>query len=316
MARVLLAFPLSDPATLARLTAACEVVHLPKFDQDSFIARLPDVDAVILRPPARMDAHAFASAPLLKVVANIGAGLDHIDLDAARARNVPVIGGAGANANAVAELILSMIILTNRKIGEAMRLFASGQLDWAGRTAQLRGREVVGTTLGIIGYGHVGRRLAAMASQGLQMRVVIYDPYVEASALGPEAHVCHSLGELLGQSRTLSVSVPLTDETRHLIGARELDLLPSDSVVVSAARGGVVDEDAVIAALRSGRLAGAALDVFEEEPPSPKRLAELTAVPGLVITPHIAGISVEAGAALGAAAVDGVLSVLRGEPRA
>jgi phosphoglycerate dehydrogenase-like enzyme len=307
---VLVAFPLADQSVLARLSAACEVVQLPRFDQAGFVAALAEADGVILRPPAKMDADAFACAPRLKVVANIGAGLDHIDGDVARARNIPVIGGTGANANAVAEFIMSMILLTNRKIADAIQLFGSGRLDWATRNGQLRGKEVAATTLGIVGYGHIGSRLAAMASPGLGMRVVVYDPYVNVTASGPVAEVCGSLDELLSQAQTLSVSVPLTDETRHLIGARELDHMPADAVVISASRGGVVDEDALIAALRNGRLAGAALDVFEQEPPSSRRLAELAAVPGLVITPHIAGTSVQAGSALASAAVDGVLGVL------
>jgi phosphoglycerate dehydrogenase-like enzyme len=257
-----------------------------------------------------MDAEAFSHAPRLKVIANIGTGLDHVDLDVAYARAVRVIGGGGANAEAVAEFVVAMMIVAHRRLADAMRLFLSGQLDWSTRAGHLRGSELAGGTLGIVGYGAIGRRLAEIASRGLGMKTVFFDPYISDVDEGVVSERCGSLAELLEQSRTLSIHVPLTNETRHLIGTPEIARLPLGSVLVNTSRGGVVDEDAVIAALREGHLAGAVWDVFGEEPPSPQRLVELAEVPGLIITPHIAGISHEAGAALAWSAVNNVLSNL------
>jgi phosphoglycerate dehydrogenase-like enzyme len=305
-----LAFPLADPAAAKKLADSCDVVEGVGESREDFLAALEDAEAVILRPPARMDAEAFSHAPRLKVIANIGTGLDHVDLDVARARAVTVIGGDGANAQAVAEFVVAMMIVAHRRLADAMRLFISGQLDWSTRARQLRGSELAGGTLGIVGYGAIGRRLAEIASRGLGMRTVFFDPYVSDGDEDIVAERCGSLVELLEQSRTLSIHVPLSNETRHLIGTPEIARLPRGSVLVNTSRGGVVDEEAVIAALREGHLAGAVWDVFGQEPPSPQRLAELAEVPGLIITPHIAGISQEAGAALAWAAVNNVLSNL------
>ena len=310
MPRVVLAFPLADPAATKKLADACDVIEGVGEDRNNFLAALQDAEGVILRPPARMDAEAFSHAPRLKVIANIGAGLDHIDLDLARAKNVTVIGGGGANAQAVAEFVVAMMILAHRRLGDAMRLFSGGQLDWSTRARRLRGSELAGGTLGIVGYGAIGHRLAEIASRGLGMQIAYFDPYVSVSDDDVAAERCGSLAELLEQSRTLSIHVPLTEETRNLIGAREIACLPPLSVLVNTSRGRVVDEDAVVAALRDGTLAGAAWDVFNEEPPTPQRLAELADVPGLIITPHIAGISQEAGSALAWVAVNSVLRIV------
>jgi len=300
--KVLLAFPLADPSAQERLARDADVVVAGTADPATLAGLLSDADGVIVRPPARLDRAALEAAAKLRVIANIGAGLDHIDTEVTRARGIPVAAGAGANARAVT---------LSRRLSAAIAELSDPASDWASRVSRLRGRELAGQTLGIVGYGHIGEVLAGLA-RALGLRVAAYDPY-RAPEPGDVDLVCAGLDELLDAAQILSVHVPLTNETRNLIDWAALERLGTDGIVVNSARGGVVDEDAVVNALREGRLRGAAWDVFDPEPPPPGRLAELAAVPGLLLTPHIAGISQEAGSALAWQAVEAVLAVLRGD---
>jgi (S)-sulfolactate dehydrogenase len=278
-------------------------------DPLAFRAALATADAVIVRPPTRLRAADLDAAAGLRLIFNLGSGIDHIDVDVAAARGITVLAGAGSNAHAVAEYVLSTMVAAHRRLYRAAAHIRTDGLDWGARIGFLRGHEVGGTVLGIVGYGHIGRELAALARAGLGVRTVIYDPYVQA-APGEVDQQCDSLDELLSLSRTVTLHVPLTDETLGMIGAPELARLSSDCVLINSSRGGVVDEDALLDALGRGRLWAAALDVYADEPPTPARLAELTGVPDLILTPHIAGITYEAGAALSARAVDAVLAAL------
>jgi phosphoglycerate dehydrogenase-like enzyme len=309
MARVLLAYPLADPDAEARLAREVEVVRADGAGRTEFLALLSDVDGVIVQPPARLDAAALAAARALRVIANSGTGLDHIDVAAARRRGIQIVSGAGANARAVAEYVLCVMVMANRRLDAAMEAARDPGLDWSTRIDRLCGHELRDRTLGIVGFGAIGQALAEMAHHGLGMRVAVYDPYLTPSSLSV-AQVCTTLDEVLDVADTLSVHVPLTEATRHLIGAGELARLGRDGVLVNSSQGGVVDEDAVVEALRAGQLRAAAWDVFEQEPPEPARIAELAGVPGLILTPHIAGISYEAGSVLSWRAVEGVLAVL------
>jgi (S)-sulfolactate dehydrogenase len=306
--KVLLVFPLADPSAQQRLSRDADVIIGGTADPATLAQLLADADGVIVRPPARLDRDALNGAPKLRIIANIGAGLDHIDTEAASARGIPIAGGAGANARAVAEYVIWAMLALSRRLSAAAAEMHDPSSDWASRVARLRGHELAGQTLGIAGYGHIGKALGGMA-RALGMRVAAYDPY-RAPAPGDVDQVCAGLDELLDAAQILSVHVPLTDGTRGLIDGAALDRLGPDGVLVNSSRGGVVDEDAVVTALRESRLRGAAWDVFDPEPPQPGRLAELATVPGLLLTPHIAGISAEAGSALAWQAVEAVLAVL------
>lgn len=305
--RVLVVYPFANPDAFGRLAARAEVVNFDPEAGTTFSEALADVDGVILRPPAVVDASVLAGVSRLRVIGNIGTGLDHIDLEATRARGVEVVSGSGGNANAVAEYAIAMALNLAHRLCLARDSFASGELLWAKRIAALRGRELRGRVLGVLGLGSIGRRVAELGSGTIGMRVAGFDPNVTGIA-GVEA--ADSVEELCNVSDVLCVHVPLLAETRGMVGAGELERLGPEGILVNASRGGIVDEHALVAALRAGTLWGAALDVFEEEPPSGERLRELANVPGLVLTPHIAGVTSEAGAALADAAVDGVLAVL------
>jgi (S)-sulfolactate dehydrogenase len=305
---VALAFALADGAAAAYLAERADVVVADPI-VGNWVDLVAAADAVIVRPPARLDVALLACAPRLRVIANIGSGVDHIDLAAAAERDIAVLSQPGANAHAVAEYVLGALITASRRLDAAVAFMRIDGADWTSRIGALRGHELTGATLGIVGYGAVGRALAPMARAGLGMRVIVFDPYASPAA-GEVDAVCGSLSELLTDARAVSVHVPLTAETRGLIGAAELAQLGPGTILVNTSRGGVVDEDAVISSLRAGQLGGAALDVFETEPPPRSRLVEFATVPGLIVTPHIAGITYEAGAALAWAAVRGVLSTL------
>lgn len=310
--RVLVAFPFADASAAQRLEAAADVIWgegLASLD-DSELVR--GADGIILRPPAVADVRLFDMAPRLRVIGNVGTGVDHIDIREAEQRGIAVVSGAGGNANAVAEYAMAMAMAIAHRLFTARDAMRDEAFSWEARVLALRGEELFGRVLGVVGLGAIGQRVAQLAT-GIGIRVVAYDPYSGPSPriamLGSAAAVCEAASVLL-------VHAPLTSETRGLIGERELLALGYGGIVVNASRGGIVDEAALVALLREGYLTGAALDVLQEEPPSEERRAALARVPRLVVTPHIAGVTTQAGAALAAAAVDGVLAALKAGGRA
>lgn len=213
--------------------------------------------------------------------------MDNIDIRHARSLGIDVINAPEAPADSVAELTIGLMISLARKIPVLDRCEKGG---WRGEWAL--GRELRGKTLGIIGLGRIGSRVA-IAAKALGMRVVAYDPYIDkgkAERVGAELK--SSLDELLKTCDFLSIHVPLNDETRGMIGARELSLMKKESYLINTSRGAVVDEKALFDALASGKLAGAALDVLTEEPPVDNPLLKLKGK--VLITPHIGGFAVEA----------------------
>jgi phosphoglycerate dehydrogenase-like enzyme len=307
--RVLVVYPLASREAEERLAGSVEVLKGGSEGRDELSALVADVDGVILRPPAVVDAALLSQASRLRVIGNIGTGLDHIDLAETERRGITVVSSRGGNANAVAEYVAGMILAAAHRLFAARDLMSREDFSWAARIAALRGTELRGRVLGIVGLGAIGRRLSEIAANGLGMRVVAYDPFVTA---GDVEHVelLDSVREVCESAFVLSVHAPLTPETRGLIGSEEIEALGAGAVLVNSSRGGVVDEQAVVSALRAGRLGAAILDVLDTEPPTRERIVEMAEVPGLIVTPHIAGITTEAGAALCDAAVDGVLEQL------
>ena len=280
-----------DEAAVASLRASFDTTYdATLVDRgDELLASLKDADALIVRNRTQVNAQLLAAAPRLKVVGRLGVGLDNIDLPACKARNVAVIPATGANALAVAEYVIATAMLLLRGAYLSTLAVAAGQ--WP-RGPLSNGREIGGKTLGIVGIGGIGQ-LTARLAQGLGMRVVASDPMVAASsALWKETGVtCRTLDELLAESDVVSLHVPLTADTRNLINAARLALMRPNAVLINSARGGIIDESALAAALRAKRLGGAALDVFDVEPllaGSP-----LADCPNLILTPHIAGVTAE-----------------------
>ncbi len=280
-----------DDAAVATLAARFSVLYdRDLVDRRSELETLvADATALIVRNRTQVDEVLLAAAPALKVVGRLGVGLDNIDVTACVARAIDVIPATGANALAVAEYVIGTAMLLLRGAYQASAAVGDGQ--WP-RGPLSNGREIAGTTLGFVGFGGIGR-LTANLGQALGMRVIAHDSQLPAESPLWREHRTErrSLAEVLAQADVVSLHVPLAPDTRGLIDAARLATMKPDAILVNTARGGIVDEAAVAAALRAGRLGGAALDVFEREPlPAGSPLA---GCPNLVLTPHIAGLSRE-----------------------
>jgi (S)-sulfolactate dehydrogenase len=280
-----------DDAAVAALAARFDVAYDPALvdRRDELKAKLAAADALIVRNRTQVDVDLLAAAPRLRVVGRLGVGLDNIDAAACAERGIEVIPATGANAQAVAEYVIATAMLLLRFAYGATAAVASGQ--WP-RVALSNGREIAGATLGLIGFGGIGR-LTAKLGRALGVTVIGYDPQLPTASPFWAAHHANArtLDALLAEADVISLHVPLTDQTRGLIDAAHIAQMKQGAILINTARGGVVDETAVAAALRSGQLGGAALDVFEREPLAAG--SPLAGCPNLILTPHIAGLTRE-----------------------
>ncbi len=274
---------------------------------DALKAALVDADALIVRNRTQVDPGLLEAAPKLRVVGRLGVGLDNIDTTACAARGIQVIPATGANAQAVAEYVIGTAMLLLRTAYQSSA--AVGEGKWP-RGSLSNGREIAGKTLGLIGFGGIGR-LTARVGRALGMRVIAFDPQLQASSplWGESGTQCVTRDAVIAEADVLSLHVPLTAETRGLMGATQLARMKPDAILINTARGGVVDEAAVAAALRAGTLGGAALDVFDAEPlPAGSPLA---GCPNLVLTPHVAGVTRESNVRVSSLIADAVAAALR-----
>lgn len=284
-----------------------------------------EVEGVLLRT-ARVDGAMMREAPRLRIVARHGVGLDTVDVHTASELGITVTTTPAANSRSVAELAVALLMVTRRGLGAA---WSSGGgagaahpqvggseagdpgADGSGTVptrASFVGRELHGATLGLLGFGRIARLVADAARDGLGMRVVAHDPHLSDDAVRAAGAEPHDLDALLAASDALSVHVPLTPTTVGLIGARELALMRPGSVVVNTSRGGVVDEEALVASLDAGHLAGAGLDVTTVEPLPADH--PLRGRPDVVLTPHVGGQTREAMARVGHEAAEHLRHVL------
>lgn len=280
-----------DEAAVERLRAAHPTLYDPTLadSPERLAAALASARALIVRNRVRVDAALLKHGPGITVVGRLGVGLDNIDLAACRAHRVEVIPAVGANADSVAEyVIIATGMLLRGAFGSTTEVAAGA---WP-RERLATGREMAGKTLGIVGFGDIGRRVAKLA-RAFGMMVIAHDPILPRDHSGwtetPVERV--ELDALFARADAVTLHVPLTPATSGLVSAERLRRMKPDAVLVNTSRGGVVDEAALAAALRAGRLGGAALDVFETEPlPVGTPLA---GCPNLLLTPHIAGLTVE-----------------------
>jgi (S)-sulfolactate dehydrogenase len=271
-------------------------------DRARLLAAVADADALIVRNRTEVDVELLDAAPRLRVVGRLGVGTDNLALDALAARGVAVHLASGANAVSVAEHVIGAILVLSRPAFRATDQVVAG--TWPRES--LIGRELAGRTLGLLGFGATARAVAARA-RAFGMPVMTSDPMVTDA--GPQVQLV-GLDELLASSDALSVHAPLLDTTRGLIGAEAIARMPAGAVVVDTSRGGIVVHDAVIAALRSGHLAGAAFDVFEEEPLTAALAQRYAGVPGLLLTPHLAGVTHESNVRVSEVIADAVAAAL------
>lgn len=271
-----------EPEVVAEISKLGETVVTPS----DLKAALADADALIVRSATKATEELLSHAPKLRLVARGGVGLDNVDREACAKRGIKVVNTPAASTNSVAELALCMMLAVCRKIAKADAGMKGGK--WLKK--ELTGTEIDGKTLGIVGMGRIGSSLALKA-QALGMRVLYYDPGNSGTALGKGV----SLDELFAGSDYISLHVPLTPETKGMVGESALAKMKKNAVIINTARGGLVDEEALYSALKDGRIGGAALDVYPSEPYSGK-LCELE---NALLTPHIAGSTKEAQARIG-----------------
>jgi D-3-phosphoglycerate dehydrogenase len=297
--RVLVADGMTDDA-LGRLRQECEVIQ-------TGLESIGTVDAVIVRGRSRLSADVIAAGrPRLRVIGRAGVGVDNIDLEAARRAEVVVVHAPLAATLSVAEHTLGLMFALARHIPAADASLRRG--EW--RKAEFEGRELFDKTLGLIGMGRIGRAVAQRAA-ALGMRLLAHDPLLSPEAIRQAGAQPAELARLLEESDYVSLHLPLDDSTRGLLGRDALARLKPGARLICTSRGGIVDEAALVEALDRGRLAGAALDVFDPEPPGPSPLIRH---PAVIVTPHIAAQTAEAQARASADIAAEVLAALRGEP--
>ena len=290
MKKILITEFMDEPA-VAALRTQFEVHYAPNMVDDAVAmkAAIAAVDAIIVRNRTQVRGELLAAGTKLSVVGRLGVGLDNIDVEACKGRGIAVIPATGANALAVAEYVIATAMMLLR--GAYTSTAAVGAGKWP-RNPLSNGREIAGKTLGLIGFGGIGR-LTAQLGRGLGMKIVAADAMLPASdpVWAAESATAMTVEEVLRAADVVSLHVPLTPQTKNLIDPARLALMKPDAILVNTARGGVVDEAAVAAALKAGKLGGAALDVFTAEPlPAGSPLAD---APNLVLTPHIAGLTRE-----------------------
>jgi D-3-phosphoglycerate dehydrogenase / 2-oxoglutarate reductase len=247
--------------------------------------------------------------PNLLLVSTNGAGYDTVDLNACTERGILAVNQTGGNAESVAEHVLGMMLMLIKRVGECDRALRAGTLK--SRSA-FTGHEALGKTIGIVGIGNVGRRVAELCSTLFRMKVLAYDPYVDAAETRNRGAEKVELDDLLRHSDFISINCPLTDETRKIIGAREYALMQPHAYFITTARGFIHNEEALERALRDRKLAGAGLDVWENEPPPSDH--PLMKYDNVLVTAHTAGVTKEARIRMGQFAAEQVLDALDGKP--
>jgi D-3-phosphoglycerate dehydrogenase len=279
--------------------------YKPNLPREEILRVIDGYDALITRSRTQVDAELLGRGAKLKVVGRGGVGVDNVDLEAASRRGILVVNVPEANTRSAAELAWALLLASARGIVESDRKIRQGQWD-----RKYLGLELDKKTLGIVGLGRIGGQVARFA-KAFNMRVLAYDPYIprtRAETLGVE--LLDDLADVLRQSQFLTVHTPLTEETKGMIGRRELYLLPRGAVVVNAARGGIYDEKALVEVLEEGHLWGAGLDVFEQEPPNPEH--PLVSSPKVVHTAHLGANTLEAQERVGEAVLERVIETLKG----
>lgn len=291
---------------LAILRAEVEVESREVLPAEELLQIIGDYEALVVRGRTKVTGQVFLAGSKLKVVGRAGVGVDNIDLAAANARGVTVVNSPLATSQAVAEHTLGLMLALARSIPLGDAGMKSGQ--WLKK--ELLGVEVQGKVLGVIGMGNIGSTVARLAA-ALSMQVIGFDPLVPPAEIQQCGAEPVTLGELYNRSDFVTIHVPLTQETKGMINGQSLGHMKRGVRLVCAARGGVIDETALLGALESGQVAGAALDVFAQEPPG---VSALVTHPAVVATPHIGAQTVEAQARAARDIALEVLSALKGEP--
>ncbi|MEN6484511.1 MAG: D-glycerate dehydrogenase [Syntrophobacteraceae bacterium] len=283
--------------------------ELRPMEREKLLRGLEGKDGLLCSITDRIDGELLDRAPGLKIIANYGVGFDHIDLEAVTRKGIPVTNTPGVLTDATADIAFALILATARRMVEGDRIARAGRFRfWS--PLNFLGQQVSGKTLGIVGFGRIGRALAKRAA-GFDMRVIYHSRTRLDLSEELKLNVDYaSFEDLLRAADFVSVHVPLTSQTRHLVGARELKLMKPSAYLVNTARGPVVDEAALVEALRNGTIRGAGLDVYENEPDLAPGLAELD---NAVLLPHVGSATIETRTRMAHMAAENLLAGLRGE---
>jgi D-3-phosphoglycerate dehydrogenase / 2-oxoglutarate reductase len=284
--KVLIADDISPTCAEVLRRAGLKVEHQPGIAPERLLREVADVDGIVVRSDTRITERVIAAAPRLRVIGRAGAGVDNIDVSAATRHGIVVMNAPGENTISAAEHTLSMLLALARRIPQADRSMRAG--GW--ERGSFLGVELFGKTLGILGLGKVGREVAARA-RALGMQVIGCDPVLTEEVASRLSVALVPLEAVFERADFITLHVPLTEETRHMIGGPQLARSREGVRIVNVARGGIIDEVALVEALRSGRVAGAALDVFESEPPTGSPLLSMESV---ILTPHLGASTQEA----------------------
>ena len=284
--KVLIADNLAPEAVAALEAAGLQADDRAGIEPDELMGIIPEYDGLIVRSRTKPGAELMAVAAKLKVIGRAGVGVDNIDLNAAKEKGIAVINTPTSTSLAVAEHTLALMLAIVRKLGQADGRMKTG--EWPKK--ELRGAELSGKVLGIVGIGNIGALVAERAA-AFDMRVIAFDPYLEKDVIQSRGAEATDLPDLYAQADVITFHLPLTDETRGMVDQAAFATMKPGVCIIHAARGGVIDEAALLDALNSGQVAAAGLDVFATEPPG---ATDLVKHPNVVASPHIAAQTAEA----------------------
>ncbi|MEM0440029.1 MAG: D-2-hydroxyacid dehydrogenase [Candidatus Caldarchaeum sp.] len=286
--KVLIADPIDFSAVQILSSAGFDVDQRPGISANELESVIGGFDVLMVRGRTKVTAKVIEKGvPRLKVVGRAGVGLDNVDLEAASKHGVKVLNTPESSTNSVAELVIGLMIAVARKIAWSDRVMRAGK--WP--KSEAMGVELCGKTLGVVGFGRIGRRVAEIA-YAMGMKIIAHDVIpIPEEVLAKTNTKLTSLEELLRSSDVITLHIPLTSETRHFINAEKIAMMKPTAILINASRGEVIDEEALIQALTTRRIAGAGLDVYEKEPPTGSKLLELD---NIVLTPHIGAQTAEA----------------------
>ncbi len=282
-----------------------KITYEPEITPDQIKEKISNFDIVVVRSRTKITKEMIDRATQCKIIARVGVGLDNIDVDAAKAKGIRVINAVEGAMNAVAELVLGLMLSMAREIPRADREIRNGK--WLKK--ELMGSELSGKYLGIVGLGNIGKRLAKLA-RGLNMNIIGFDVMPIADDFARDVGLVKAdIDTLLSSSDYISFHVPLTENTHHLVNATRISTMKKTAYIINTSRGEIIDEDALYDALKEGKIAGAALDVFEKEPAVGNKL---TTLPNVVCTPHIGAQTKEAQTLAANVIGEKIIMILRG----
>lgn len=306
MVKVLVAAPIHEKALEMLKKAGFEIVYEEYPSEERLIELIKDVDAIIVRSKPRVTRRVIEAAEKLRVIARAGVGLDNIDLEAAEEKGIKVFNAPSAPTQSVAELAIGLMLAVMRKIAYADRKMREGA--WPKK--QCLGHELRGKVLGVIGMGRIGSAVARIAYHGFGMKIIYYDVRRCPKEIEQELEAkCVDLDTLFKTADVITIHVPLIPATKHLVNEEKLRLMKKTAILINTARGGVVDTEALVKALKEGWIAGAGLDVYEEEPLPPDH--PLTKLENVVLTPHIGANTVEAQERAGIEVVEKIIEFFK-----